>query len=620
VDIITLDFETFYSKTFSLSKMTTEAYVRSDEFQVICVGVKRNDEPTTVYWGDLDHIHKKLGSYELHKCAVLCHNSAFDGFILSEHFDIRPKFWLDTLSMARPIHNVDVGCSLAALVRHYGLGEKGTEVVNAMGLRREDFNATEAGNYREYCALDVDLTWKLFHVLKKHYRQAELQVIDTTIRMFTEPHIEVNYDVLHYHLKDIREKKAALLDKLGGDRIGGILRSNPKFAKLLQALGVEPPMKTSPTTGKETFAFAKTDKAFIALQEHEDARVRAVVEARLGTKSSIEETRTEGLMQVAERGPLPIMLNYYGAHTGRFSGGDGLNLQNLPSRKGNTIRWSLEAPKGYMLAVSDSSQIEARVVAWLAEQNDLVEAFRQGRDVYCEFASEIYGRQITKDDKTERFVGKTCILGLGYGMGHVKFRDTLRAQGGVVIDEDEAQRIVQLYRAKYFKIPELWRKVDKAIRALATGGTGMINGKLRYTEQGFMLPNGMVIRYHGLQDTSDGMMYANTRKVARQLEHDADAIFQGTKIYGGKAVENIVQALARIVITDQMLDVKREHGYPVLFQVHDELIFLVLDMKKDEAEYHLRNILIAMARPPEWAPDIPVACEGSVARSYGEAK
>jgi DNA polymerase len=273
-----------------------------------------------------------------------------------------------------------------------------------------------------------------------------------------------------------------------------------------------------------------------------------------------------------------------------------------------------------MLAVSDSSQIEARVVAWLAEQDDLVEAFRQGRDVYCEFASEIYGRQITKEDKTERFVGKTCILGLGYGMGHAKFLDTLRTQGGVIIDEDEAQRIVQLYRNKYFKIPELWRKVDKAIRALATGGTGTINGKVHYTEQGFMLPNGMVIRYHGLQNTNEGMMYANSRKVARQLEVDADAIYQGTKIYGGKAVENIVQALARIVITDQMLDIKREHNYPVLFQVHDELIFLVPNVEKDEAEYHLRNILIAMSRPPLWASDIPVACEGSITNSYGSAK
>jgi len=322
---------------------------------------------------------------------------------------------------------------------------------------------------------------------------------------------------------------------------------------------------------------------------------------------------------VAERGPLPIMLNYYGAHTGRFSGGDGMNLQNLPSRSNNKIRTALRAPKGYTLAVCDSAQIEARGVAWLAEQEDLVNAFRRGKDVYSEFATEVYGRLITKADKVERFVGKTCILGLGYGMGANKFRDTL-ALGGVDISEEEAQRIVQLYRSKYFKIPELWRKVDKAIRHIAMGGSGMINGKIPYNHEGFVLPNGMVVRYPGLQDTSDGMMYANQRAVFNKLSYDASAIYKGTKIYGGKGVENVVQAVARIVITDQMLAIKSKHSYPVLFQVHDELIFLVPDLKKDEAEYHLRNIIIEMSKPPLWAPDIPVACEGSLGENYGEAK
>jgi DNA polymerase len=620
MDIITLDFETYYSREFSLSKMTTEQYVRHPDFQVICVSIKRNDDPTQNYWGDPEYIAEALDKYNLGRNAVLCHNSAFDGFILSEHFDITPKFWLDTLSMARPIHNVDVGCSLAALVKHYELGEKGTEVVNAMGKRQADFSREEATAYAQYCNKDVDLTWKLFHCLKKHYRQSELMVIDTTIRMFTEPYIEVDDKILHDHLRNLHQRKEALLEKLGGDKAGSILRSNDKFAELLRKIGVEPPMKTSPTTGKETYAFAKTDKAFLKLQDHPDPRVRWVIEARLGTKSSIEETRTEGLLGVSERGPLPIMLNYYGAHTGRFSGGDGLNLQNLPSRGNNTIRSSLCAPKGYALGVSDSSQIEARIVAWLAGQDDLVESFRQGRDVYCEFATEVYGRRITKEDKTERFVGKTCILGLGYGMGAAKFRDTL-ALGRVDIEDEEANRIVQLYRKRYFKIPELWRAVDKAIRAIAMGGAGTINGKVRYTSEGFVLPNGMVIRYHALQDTSEGMMYVNHRNVARNLRNgDASAIYKGTKIYGGKGTENIVQALARIVITDQMQDIRLKHDYPVLFQVHDELIFLLPDLKKDEAEYHLRNILIAMARPPEWAPDLPVACEGNVAQNYGEAK
>lgn len=619
MDLITIDFETYYSKTFSLRKMTTEQYVRDPQFQVICVGIKKNREETQTYWGDHFHIATALAQYDIPNNAVLCHHAAFDGFILSEHFNLRPKFWFDTLSMARAIHNVDVGNSLKALADHYGIGQKGTEVKSTLGVRREDFTKLSSYAFMAYCKTDVDLTRDLLDCLKPNYQASELMVIDTTIRMFTEPHIVLNEEILTDHLADVRLKKKKLLDKLGGEKVKKTLSSNPKFADLLRAMGVEPPMKTSPTTGKETYAFAKTDKGFLALQEHDDPRVCAVVEARLGTKSSIEETRTESLIGVCGRGALPIMLNYYGAHTGRFSGGDGMNLQNLPARGNNVIRTSLCAPKGYTLAVSDSAQIEARVLAWLAGQDDLVTAFREGRDVYCEFATEVYGRTITKEDKTERFVGKTCILGLGYGMGKDKFRDTV-ALGGIEIDEFEAERIVRLYRSKYFKIPELWRKVDKAIRDMAMGGEGVVNGEIPYTGEGFALPNGMVIRYPGLQDTSDGMMYANQRNVFKNLKTDASAIHKGTKIYGGKGVENIVQAVARIVITDQMLDIRKKHDYPVLFQVHDELIFLVPDLEIGEAGTHLENILTAMAKPPKWAPDIPVACEGDLAQNYGEAK
>jgi len=618
MDLITLDFETYYSKAYSLRKMTTEAYVRHELFEVICVAVKRNNEDTKTYWGDRLIIAAALALYDIPNNALLCHHAAFDGFILSHHYGIKPKFWFDTLSMARPLHNMTVGCSLKALAIEYGIGEKGTEVMDAQDIHQDQFTELSKYAYMEYCAKDVDLTFKLFHKLRKNYHISELEVIDLTIRMFTEPHIIVDDVVLTRHLENIAVRRERLLSKLGGDKAKTILNSNPKFAALLEKLGAEVPMKTSLTTGKQTYAFAKTDQEFLALLEHPNPNVCAVVEARLGTKSSIEQTRTNALLGVSKRGALPIMLNYYGAHTGRFSGGDGMNLQNLPSRGNNVIRTALCAPMGYRLAVSDSAQIEARMVAWLAGQDDLVDAFRRGRDVYCEFASEVFGRKITKSDTTERFVGKTCILGLGYGMGPDKFRATL-ALGGVDIDLAEASRIVQLYRSRYFKIPALWKKVDRAIRNIAIGGSGIIENIVAYNHEGFTLPNGMIIRYPGLREVSDGsLMYANQRNVYANLAFDPSAIYKGTKIYGGKAVENIVQALARIVITDQMLAIKKKHNYPVLFQVHDELIFLVRDIKNGEAEYHLRNILIEMAKPPLWAPDIPVACEGSLGYNYGE--
>lgn len=413
MDLVTIDFETYYDKDYSLSKMTTEAYIRSPDFEVIGVGVKVNDYPTDWYSGD--NPGKFLNSLDYKNKAILCHHTAFDGAILSWHFGIKPKLWLDTLSMARPLHNIMVGGSLAKLTSYYGLGKKGDEVVNALGKRKVDFTTEELARYASYCINDVDLTHALFNKLKRGFPVEELMAIDLTLRMYTEPRIMLDKGLLETHLEAVRTRKRGLLSDighgLGGEQaVKDMLMSNPKFATYLKSLGVEPPTKNSARTGKETFAFGKTDKAFTDLLEHPDDRVQGLVAARLGTKSTLEETRTEALIGVHERGPLPIMLHYYGAHTGRFSGGDKLNLQNLPSRDGkNTIRRALLAPEGHVLIACDSSQIEARTVAWVAGQADLVQAFREKRDVYSEFATEVYGRTISKGDKVERFVGKTCI-------------------------------------------------------------------------------------------------------------------------------------------------------------------------------------------------------------------
>jgi len=207
------------------------------------------------------------------------------------------------------------------------------------------------------------------------------------------------------------------------------------------------------------------------LLEHPKASVRTIVEARLGTKSTIEETRTQRFLGVAERGRIPIMLNYYGAHTGRFSGGDKLNLQNLP--RGGALRRALAAPAGKCVVACDSSQIEARLVAYLAGQDDLVQSFREGRDVYSEFATDVYQRRIVKTDKVERHVGKTCVLGLGYGMGPTKFQHSL-ATGFITVqvDDNEAQTIVALYRNKYHRIQAFWNWCNHQLSEIVAGASG----------------------------------------------------------------------------------------------------------------------------------------------------
>jgi DNA polymerase I-like protein with 3'-5' exonuclease and polymerase domains len=617
MDIVTIDLETYYDKEYSLSKMTTEAYVRDPRFEVIGVGVKVNDHPTDWYSGD--NPGRFLKSLDYSKRAILCHNTAFDGAILSWHFGIRPRLWLDTLSMARPFHNVMVGGSLAALVQHYRLGEKGNEVVAALGKRRADFTPEDLARYGQYCINDVDLTKALFDKLKTALPPTELLVIDQTLRMYTEPKIELDVPLLEQHLIEVWERKARLMEEV--EVTTGDIMSNPKFAAALERLGVPPPRKISQRTGMETWAFSKTDKGLTDLLEHPDERVQLLVAARLGLKSTIEETRTQGLIEVAKRGRLPIMLNYYGAHTGRFSGGDKLNLQNLPSRGNNTIRRALKAPEGYMLIGCDSSQIEARMVAYIAGQEDLVEAFRDKRDVYSEFATEVYGRKITKADKVERFVGKTCILGLGYGMGAAKLQRTLEiGQGGISVKVDlgEAERIVRIYRSKNFKIVQFWQKCANALNTILTGNSGSLHDLVAVDGAGIHLPNRLKIQYPALRRNGNGFEYISDARAFRRIVKDRVLGVENkesdwTRIYGGKVAENLIQALAAIVIREQMAAIGAY--YPIAFQVHDEIIIVAPEEAAASAE---KKLVQVMSTPPKWAPDLPVACESGVAANYGD--
>ena len=607
-DIVTIDFETYYDRDFSLSKMTTEAYVRDPRFEIIGVGVKINNHPADWYSGSSPG--KFLKSLDYSKRAILCHNTAFDGAILSWLFGIKPRLWLDTLSMARALHNVTVGGSLAKLAAHYGLGVKGNEVVAAIEKRRSDFTAADLAQYGQYCINDVELTWKLFHKLKAGFPVSELLVIDQTLRMYTEPTIELDVPLLEQHLVDVQTRKLRLMDEV--EVTTQDLMSNDKFAAALQRLGVAPPRKTSTTTGKEAWAFSKTDKDFTDLLEHDDERVQALAAARLGVKSTLEETRTANLIGVAERGRLPIMLNYYGAHTGRFSGGDKLNLQNLPSRGDTTIRKALKAPDGYVLIACDSAQIEARMVAWVAGQDDLLAAFRAGQDVYAAFASEVYGRPITKADTVERFVGKVAVLSLGYGAGAEKFRDMLRIQGQVTITPEEAERVVRIYRSKNFKVTQFWQKCGHALRDMTQGRSGFLHDVLPYDSSGITLPNTFKITYPALRAMPNGFEYINDARQYKKLHTNDEPVYK--KVYGGLVTENIVQALAALAVREQMVKAANAH-YHVVLQVHDEIVIAVPEANALADQAALETI---MATPPVWAPDLPVACESGIAANYGD--
>jgi len=286
MNIITLDFETYYDREFSLSKITTEEYVRDDRFEVIGVAVKENGNETKWLSGTGEEVCGFLRQYDWENSFALAHNAMFDASILTWRFGIKPLAWLDTLSMARAVHGTEIGNSLAKLVEYYELGKKGTEVINALGKHKKDFSKAEIDAYGGYCINDVELTYELFLRLLPNFKQPELKLIDITVKMFSEPTLELDTPLLEAHLEDVKNRKELLLQAVQQDREA--LMSNQKFAELLRQCGVEPPTKISPTTGQETLAMAKSDEGFKALAEHPDERVQALVAARLGNKSTLE--------------------------------------------------------------------------------------------------------------------------------------------------------------------------------------------------------------------------------------------------------------------------------------------------------------------------------------------
>jgi DNA polymerase I-like protein with 3'-5' exonuclease and polymerase domains len=595
MSIITIDFETYYDKDYSLSKMTTEEYVNDPRFEVIGMGVKVDDQKSVWYSGkDVAYVLKNL-DWSDH--AVLCHNTLFDGAILAWRYGIKPGMWLDTLSMARAIHGVDAGGSLKALASRYKLGAKGDEVINALGKRLVDFDAVSLERYGDYCRNDVDLTYGLFQRLAEGFPDSELKLVDLTIRMFTEPTLKVDDALLVERLEQVKAEKQELLGSLitqtgsvDEEDVRAKLSSNPKFADILRSFGVEPPTKTSAATGKETYALAKTDQGFIDLQGHDDPIVQQLCAVRLGTKSTIEESRVGRFIGIGarNRGSLPVPLRYYGAHTGRWSGLDSVNFQNLPSRDKHkkALKNAILAPDGHFIINCDSSQIEARVLAWLADQRDLVEQFRKNEDVYSTFASKVYKYPVSESNPTERFVGKTCILGLGYGTGAAKLQHTLKL-GGADLTLEMCQDIVRLYREDNHRIPKLWREYETALKGML-GGDGELP-----------LPNGLSIRYPNLRVENEKMLY-DSRKGP-------------VNIWGGGVTENIVQALARIIVGQQMIWIA-EHYRPVL-TVHDAVVLVV---PEDDLDNALEYTKLCMSTPPEWAHGLPVACKAKYGRTYGD--
>ncbi len=661
--LVSLDFESYYDQDYTLSKLSTSEYIRDPRFKAQMLGIKIGTGKIRII--PASRIRAELASINWSTHAALCHNTQFDGFILSHHYGIHPVFLYDSLSMARGLHSNDIGAGLDEVSTFYGgHGKIDGTLEKTKGVLK--WPKALHDEVAIYCANDVDEMLRVFKAMLPKMPDDEIHLIDLTCRMFCSPVLKVDIprveaelvreldrrQVLMYEAVDPAEWEDAKLlkgkEKLltGVDRdlliIKRVIGSNERFADLLRAEGVEPPVKISPAwmkgskderedeTNKWGYAFAKDDTDFINLPNDVDGwgfdrddpeqfklllarqeRLQALVDVRIAVKSTTNVTRAGRFLTAGANGmSLPVGYAYYRAHTGRWGGQNKMNMQNLT--RGGELRLSILAPKGHQLAVVDSGQIEARVNGWLWGQKDLLDGFRDadagvGRDAYCNFADLIYGREITKADKDERFVGKVCVLGLGFQMGAPKLQMTFAkgALGGprVIFELDKCKMIVNTYRSTNNKIAAGWKICQNVIEDMAAGREGSY-GPLNWEANTIWLPNGMALKYPDLRKSVG-------EKGWEEWSYQSGAMRK--KIYGGLLCENIVQALARIIVAWQMLQISRRHR--VVMTTHDEVVACVTTARAPKAFAEMTKW---MSTAPAWCSDIPLNCEGGWAANYSK--
>ena len=643
-----IDFETFWSNDHTLSKMSPTEYVMHPDTEIISVALKVGDAPTDVIFGESE-IQRHLDALDWSTKMAIGHNmSGFDAMIMAWRFGIRPKMWGCTAAMARSKYGKTCGVSLKALSAELGVGAKlDLEATNTKGKHLKDFTPQELRAMETYNKVDTDLCAKIFKALAKGFPRDELLHIDSTTRMLVEPRFELDYDLVRAALEEVKaEKQRSLLDlaqRMGladfvahslehgvsiEEQVRSELASAPKFAALLTRLGVEVPMKASPTNpDRQVPALAKTDEAFLKLQEHADPLVAAAARARLEVKSTLLETRLEAFIRAADAcdGRLPVPLKYAGADTtGRWSG-EQYNMQNLPRiprdkegniipKTSNALRLSLKAPTGHSVIVADLSGIELRVNHFLWKVPSSMALFLADpvkADLYKEFASSLYSVDKSEVTKDQRQVGKVAHLGLGFGAGAATFRKVAKLMAGIDLSDGEAINIVGAWRDEYSQIVAGWAAFQEHLPKILQGIESAIDpwGLCVTEKNAVRLPSGRRIYYPDLMKVRDETTgksewwYGEGRHRAR--------------IYAGKGVENLVQALARDVIADNALAFRRQTGLSPALMVHDELVYVV---PKAQAETKLELLQSIMRTPPRWWPELVTWSEGDVADRYGEAK
>lgn len=596
-NLLFVDFETYFStkEKYDLKNISMVEYIRDKRFKPLGVAVCNVDnEPE---WLSLDalQLSEEFGWDEVD---VVSHNVKFDGFILIEHFGICPRSFIDTKSMARAVLGKTIsGYSLRELAKHFGLPEKG--LLQTDGLL--NLTIQQEKELAEYCKHDVWLCREIFLRLAEAFPENQYAAMNQTIEMFVYPKLQLNKKLLEdaYEKEKARREESILRTNIPKEEFS----SNKLFPEMLIKAGYTVPSKKSPTTGKLIPALSLNDPEFLALGNTQDPVLKGLYEARVAAKSTLLETRCENLVKLADTGPWPFDVEFSGAtQTHRYSGGSGAggNPQNFIVD--SVLREAIEAPPGYLLVVGDFSQIEARLVAYLSKDRAFIAALEG--DPYCDFATSFYGRPITKADKRERKFGKTAILGLGYNMGAKKFKQSVFLQTGEIILDKEAKRAVNLFRAKYYQVPQLWNRFDNQIGELQRHGWGVPTKNGLVKPCTIKLPSGLYIQYPNLRMEKDEWVYDIREKKAGITQK---------KLYGGKILENVCQALAGELCKEKML----VFGRDVVGQVHDEIILCVPEI---EAEEKANLLWQEMTKAPTWLPEMEIKAEVKIGKNWRMAK
>ena len=629
--MVVLDFESYFRTThteldpsFTLSRMSTEAYVRDPRFEAHGVAVKWSAD-TAARWYDPRQTEWILKNEDWSDTFVVCHHTQFDGLILSHRYNVHPARLGCTLSMARLVLGNHLSVSLEQVRKHFGMPGKSTPYSYFDGRHWDEITSDTQRLVGEGAADECESIWKIFHLLMEQgFPPEELKVIDTTLKMFCNPVLCADVDLLASIWEKENNEKQARVATLAID--ASELRSNDKFIELLRAEGIEPEYKQG--KNEPIPAFAKTDDFMRGLLEHDNERVRTLAEARLGEKSTLMQTRAATMGWMASRGNLCFYLRYAGTGTLRPSGGDGFNALNF--KRNSDLRRAIMAPDGYVLAPVDASQIECRVLHYLAggPNEPVIQKFRNKEDPYVDLASQFYKEPVYKpkqgdprhdEMEAKRGMGKQGRLMCGYGAAGLQFKVT--AKNGlygppVDISIEDATAFVRLYRDTNPSIcghAGYWAQGEWALSKLAAGATAEW-GPLTIKNKRIYLPSGQPVIY----DTLD-FHVPDADEECRDFERNGYWRMRTRhgwkKMWGSKIVQNMCEAVSRVIVSQAMNRIT-SMGYRVLNWPYDELLILI--PKDGHEEQHAERCAAEMKIAPDWLPGIPLDAEWSLGERYSK--